>query len=325
MASRDVVVIGASAGGVEALRTIVAGLPGKLEAAIFAVVHTAAESPGLLADLLQRHSELPVRTPDDRDSITRGVICVAPPDHHILLTHKVIRVFRGPRENRHRPAVDVLFRSAARAFGPRVVGVVLTGYLDDGTAGLVEIKRRGGMAIIEDPETAQSPGMPRSALRHVRPDFCLPVSEIAPAISELAGTAASQEPAYALDPLQRPPTGLTCPECGGALWQLQEGEMIQFRCRVGHRYSPESMLVDQDAAIERALWAAMRALEERTHLSERLARRAADRNSPRTERHFREIARESLGNARVIRGMLLERPEQEQAVEAQNPTSREAS
>ncbi len=326
MNSRDVIVIGGSAGGIEALCTVLSGLPADLAASVYAVLHTAPESPGLLAKVLQRCSQLPIRVPEDRHPITQGEVCVAPPDHHLLLARDTVRVFRGPRENRQRPAIDVLFRSAARVFGPRVIGVVLTGYLDDGSAGLVEIKRHGGVAIVEDPDTAKISGMPSNALRHVAADYCLPVSGIAAVLKDLVSTtSAGERDEKEVAEAPGPPTGLTCPECGGAIWELHENDTVGFRCRVGHRYSPESMFVDQDSAVERALWAAMRVLEERSQLSERMAARAAARNSLRSEKHFRNLARESRANARMIRGMLLERPEQEEVVEAQNPLISEAS
>lgn len=318
MASHDIIVMGASAGGVEAVRTIVSGLPSRLQAAVFVVLHTAPEAPGMLADLLQRRSRLPVRIPNQGDPITPGTVCVAPPDHHLELTRNAVRLSRGPRENRQRPAVDVLFRSAARVFGPRVIGVILSGYLDDGSAGLLAVKRHGGIAIVQDPATAEIPYMPRNAGRNVPPDYSLPLDDIAPVLANLAGSEAPvASPAKPESKPEGPPTGLTCPECGGALWETGEDDMLEFRCRVGHRYLAESMLVDQDAAVERALWAAMRILEERTQVSERLARKAAGRNSARSEAQFRELARESRANAGVIRAMLLDRPGQEELLEAE--------
>src|SRR5215210_6092081 len=177
MPGRDIVVVGTSAGGVEALRVLVGGLPADFAGSVFVVMHTAPDSPGVLAQILDRSGPLPAANASNRERIRPGRIYVAPPDSHLLLEPGVVRVTHGPKENRFRPAIDPLFRSAAQTYGPQAIGVILTGGLDDGTAGLWAIKRLGGTALVQDPEEALVDSMPRSALRHVEVDYCLPLVE----------------------------------------------------------------------------------------------------------------------------------------------------
>src|SRR5690349_180578 len=185
MPGHDIIVTRASAGGVEALRAVVAVLPADLPAAVFVVLHIPAQSPSMMPSILSRAGPLPAAHPTDGEPIRPGHIYVAPPDCHLLIDHERVRGVRGPRENRTRPAVDPLFRTAARAYGPRVVAVVLTGTLDDGTAGLQAVKQRGGLAVVQDPRDAMYAGMPRSALQHTPVDYVVPLSEIGPLISRL--------------------------------------------------------------------------------------------------------------------------------------------
>src|SRR5439155_14810652 len=198
MPGHDIVVVGASAGGVEALATLVSTLPPKLPAAIFVVLHISAHSPSFVSDILSRSGLLEAVQASDGMEIKHGRIYVAPPDHHMLVERGNVRVVRGPKENRHRPAVDPLFRSAAEAYGPRVVGVVLTGGLDDGTAGLLAVKRRGGIAVVQDPEEALYSSMPLSALTHVEVDYRLPLSGIGPLLVRLASEQAEEDREYPL-------------------------------------------------------------------------------------------------------------------------------
>lgn len=191
MANKDIIVIGASFGGVEALKVLVSGLPKGFQASIFLVQHRTSHVPSLLSEILMKAGPLPASSPADFEPIERGHIYVAPPDYHMMLELGLVRLIRGPKENRVRPAIDALFRSAANAYGPRVVGVVLTGQLYDGTAGLRAVKDRGGTAIVQDPEGAIAPSMPQNALQNVPVDYCLPLSEIAPLLAQLASTSAS--------------------------------------------------------------------------------------------------------------------------------------
>src|SRR5215469_3223411 len=181
----DIIVVGGSAGAVEGFQTLVVALPADFPAAIFFVLHIPVDYPSVLPKILSRAGPLPAQHPMDGEPVRHGRIYVAPPDRHLLLEDGVVRVKRGPRENRHRPAIDPLFRSAARAYGPRVVGIVLTGMLDDGTSGLLTIKHRDGLAIIQDPEEALYPDMPQSACENVSIDYCLPSSEIGPLLARL--------------------------------------------------------------------------------------------------------------------------------------------
>jgi two-component system chemotaxis response regulator CheB len=321
--TRDVVVIGASAGGLEALTALVATLPAGLPAALFVVVHIAPTATSMLPRILARRGRLAAVHPSDDDPIEPGTIYVAPPDHHLLLRRHRVRLTHGPRENGHRPAVDPLFRSAALHYGPRVIGVVLSGNLDDGSAGLAAIKARGGVALVQDPSEATFPGMPRSAVENVAVDACLPVAdlgvEIARRVGErvLVGGAVSDEmqietdmaeidaAAYG-DISEHPgtPSVYGCPDCGGVLWEIQEGDLVRFRCRVGHAYSADSLLAEQGEQLESALWAALRALEEERSLSERLAARARERGSVLAPR-FEERARDAATRSDLIRAVLV--------------------
>ena len=267
-----VIVIGASAGGVEALRRLAAELPGDLRAAIFAVLHVGAHRSEL-PWLLNQDSRLRAEHATDGAAVVAGRIYIAPPDRHLLLEHGRMRLTRGPAENWARPAVDPLFRSAAAAYGPNVIGVILTGGLNDGTAGLYEIARRGGVTVVQDPDDAVAPGMPASALRHVAVQHRLPLAEIAGRLTELSH-------AHAHAPVAAPiraeesmteykhdaPVALTCPDCDGALRRKTLGSLVQFACHIGHVYTAEVMAAAQAADLERILQAALRALNERREL-----------------------------------------------------------
>ena len=328
MPGHDIIVVGASAGGVEALIKLVSGLPADLPAAILIVLHIPAQATSVLPQILQRAGPLPVAHALDGMVLQPGRVYVAPPDYHLLVEPGVVRVVHGPRENRHRPAVDPLFRSAALAYGPRVVGVILSGNLDDGTAGLYAVKRQGGVAVVQDPDDALYDGMPRNALEYVDVDFCLPVQRIPPLLVQLAepaggdigGPVADPTPsdmqdevnAARLDPERlsgddKPgvPSVYACPECHGTLWEIHEGNVLRFRCRVGHAYTAESLLADHNDSLERALWAALRALEENASLTRRLAQRAVERGLTAARERFEERAQEAEANAAQIRRAIL--------------------
>ncbi|MEO8287823.1 MAG: chemotaxis protein CheB [Chloroflexota bacterium] len=328
MPGHDVIVIGASAGGVEALSTIVGGLPADLPASIFVVLHIPAQSPSYLPNILRRRGRLPALQASDGQKIKKGHIYVAPPDCHLLVSEDVIRVVHGPKENRSRPAVDPLFRSAAEAFGPRAVGVVLTGSLDDGTLGLRAIKLGGGLAVVQDPNDALFPSMPSSALMHVDVDYVLPLEGIPALLTELA-YAQVQEREFSVpektkleneivekdlsDPavLDRLGTAshFACPECHGTLWEMHDGNLLRFRCRVGHAYTADSMLAEHNESLEGALWAALRALEESASLSLRMAERARDQNHRHVVERFMAKANEAQANAELVRKLLMTQDE----------------
>lgn len=324
MPGHDRIVVGASAGGVEALRTLVGALPADLPAAVFVVLHLPAQSPSMLPGILTRSGPLPAVHPADGDAIEPGRIYVAPPDCHLLIERDHVRVVRGPKENRHRPAVDPLFRTAARAYGPRVIGVILTGSLDDGTAGLLAIKQRGGLAVVQHPEDALYSGMPRSALEVVAVDHVLPLDGMGAMLDRLARAPAPREDAYPVpaymeleakvaemeagtvhpDEIPGTPSVFTCPECHGTLWELQEGNLVRYRCRVGHAFSSESMMAEQSVMLEDALWAALRALEENASFARRLAAQATARHHHRVAARFVERATEQERQAAVLRDIL---------------------
>jgi two-component system chemotaxis response regulator CheB len=322
MPGHDIIVIGASAGGVEALGVLAGSLPRKLSAAVFVVLHIPPESPSLLPHILSRSGPLKAVQAIDYMPIEHRCIYVAPPDHHLLVERRQVRVVRGPKENRHRPAVDPLFRSAAEAYGPRVVGVVLTGGLDDGTAGLLAVKRRGGLAVVQDPEEALYSSMPLSALTHVEVDYRLPLSGIGPLLVRLAGEQA-EDGEYPLSKdiemkstKMNPDTlhneeragklsAFSCPECGGVLSEIEDGGLLRFRCRVGHAFSVESILAEQSEVLEEALWAALKTLEESMNLSLRLSGQAHERGHDLVAKRFEEKVQEAERHAIVIRQLLL--------------------
>ena len=283
--TRDIVVIGASAGGVEALRTLFRGLPPEFPASVFVVLHLLASGHSVLPTILGRIGQVEVTAAKDGEIPERGHAYVAPPDHHLMLMDGRIRVTHGPRENGHRPAVDPLFRSAARTFDGRVIGVVLSGSLDDGTAGLQFVKSRRGMTVVQDPADAQYPAMPRNAIESVAVDHVVPAGMLAELLQRLVTEevdggpgpelSASPDPASEEPDAMGLPAGLpsniACPECGGVLWESRNGNKAHFRCQVGHAYSPDSLLIEHSRSLEAALWAATRTLEERAELLRRIA------------------------------------------------------
>jgi two-component system chemotaxis response regulator CheB len=322
----DIIVIGASSGGVETLARLVSGLPEDLPAAIFVVLHTSAHAPSALPRILARNGPLPAEHATDGAVISRGHIYVAPPDYHLLVERDRMRVVRGPRENRHRPAVDPLFRSAAQAYGRRAVGVVLTGALDDGTAGLFAIKMRGGIAIAQDPDDAYFPDMPASAIEYVKVDYVLPVAEIPEMLTQLArrhvlddGTGAypgvrEMEQELAGDKLEEvimedskiPGTlsAFTCPECGGPIYELRDAALLRFRCRSGHAFTGEYMLAEQAEALEEALWTALNTLIESAQISQQLGKEARQRGHLQVARRFEEREQRAWQRAEAIQKML---------------------
>lgn len=268
----DMIVIGASAGGVEALEVMVAGLPPDIPAALFVTLHVPAGSTSHLPDILSRKGPLPALHPRDGDPIKHGSIYVAPPDQHLLVHHDRIQLSAGPKENRVRPAINPLFRSAAVTYGPRVIGVVLTGALDDGSAGLWEIKQHGGTAIVQDPAEAKFPDMPRNAMETVPVDHVVPLRGVSPLLTTLVS-----QPVHWHDHEQDTPmktlcrTDLTCPDCRGPISESRQGSLTEFACRIGHRYSPVTFLAAHAETRERALWGAVVALEEGAAMARELA------------------------------------------------------
>lgn len=294
--NKDIIVIGASIGGIEALKGILSGLPRELPASVFIVQHIGPYGHGILPEILERAGRLPASNARDWEKFKPGHIYVAPPDHHLLIERTGhTRITHGPKENRTRPAVDPLFRSAAYAFGLRVIGVVLTGWLDDGTAGLWAIKDRSGIAIVQDPADAIAASMPRSALQNVEIDHCVPLKEIAPLLVRLASEPADEKGVKPVsrqmqtevkiaaedkaieEEIQRwgEPSIFACPECHGVLLQLKDGGNVRFRCHTGHAYSIESLLAEFTEKTEDTLWSAIRSIQETVLLLRRMAEQLA--------------------------------------------------
>jgi two-component system chemotaxis response regulator CheB len=305
--NRDIITIGASAGGLEVLLELSSRLPKDLPAAVFVVLHRAPGSSELLPELLSQRGRLIARHPLHDERIAPGTIYVAPADSHLLLRQGSVAVVRGPKENGHRPAVDALFRTASAAYGPRVVGVVLSGYQDCGTAGMMSIKARGGVSVVQSPESASAPDMPRNVLESVAVDHVVHPRELPDLLVRLASEPAGPavQPEQFVDQLEGAlpgvPAAVVCPICQGVLTEAQPGVFEHFRCHVGHAFSMESLLREQSESLERALWAAVRALEESAALSLRLS--ASEQSELR--HRFREKASTQAEQAELIRQILL--------------------
>ncbi len=343
--TRDLILIGGSAGSITALREIVAHLPAALPAAVLVVVHQAQTSPGMLPHILDNVGPLPVRHAVDGEIIEKGRVYVAPPDRHLLIEpgqyddpRLWIRLALGPKENHCRPAIDPMFRTAAQAGGRRVIGVVLSGLLNDGSLGLIRIKQHGGIAIVQDPQDAESHDMPASAIRHAQIDYVCKATEIADVLTRLVREpipVAAANDLYGGSLMSNPneedttqgagdvvdvtergdhgltrgtmpgvASGLTCPACGGSVWEMQDS-LLHYRCHVGHRYTADTMASEQESVLESTLWAAMRMFEENASLHLRMAAKAEAANLPDMAARFNERARECERSTDVIRQLLL--------------------
>ena len=271
MHKQDIIVVGASAGGVEALQHFSASLPRDLPAAVFIVLHIGNGINGnsYLPAILSRTGPLPAALAEDREEIQHGRIYVARPDLHLIVREGIVHVVRGPKENLTRPAINPLFRSAAEAYGARVAGVILTGLLDDGVAGLAEVKRRGGVAVVQNPESALYPSMPASAVEHVDVDYVLEIQQMGEVLNHLACTPRIS--IEAVEPMNRNLTKLTCPECRGPMWEERQGKIVEYRCRVDHVFSPLTLSEEHRATVERTIWSALVAIEEAAEIGEQLA------------------------------------------------------
>jgi len=352
MTRHPVVVVGASAGGIPVLKTLMSRLPPDFPASLCVVLHIAADMPSVLPEILGKAGPLPASHPQSRTVMRPGHIYVAPPDHHLLVDGECVEATKGPKENRFRPSVDALFRSAAYTRGADVIGVVLSGLLDDGTSGLWTIKRRGGTAVVQAPEDAEYDSMPQSALRHVEVDHSLPVSELAALLVRLTGEGQRREGKDDMDDqelhrlkvevevarneraYQRgilalgEVVPLTCPECHGALVQLREGTQLRFRCHTGHAFTADTLLSGITQSSEDKAYELLRLLEETDILLRRLAQHHHALGDPRTAQVFLDKASEpdqrtaqaralALANQRLSEDGLLQTTEHGRAEEKQ--------
>jgi len=305
-----VVAVAASAGGVEALSSFAASLPERFAAAVLVVLHIPPAGPSVLPKILTRVGKLPARHPIDGEPLRPGVILVAPPDRHMLVSQGQVRLVVGARENGHRPAADVLMRSVAESLGPRCAGVVLSGTMEDGASGLSAVGAVGGLTLVQDPEEAAFPGMPTAAIEDAAPVFVGPVAKLAERICDWLAVVPEApvekvirpEPAQLTNPEHL--TSLTCPECGGTLWHHEEYGTQRYRCRVGHTFSADNLMLGKQSVIEAALWAAIVALDERADLARRMVKRLE--NSGRTSQvagYHRDIAATEQ-RAEVLRALV---------------------
>ena len=306
------IVIGASAGGMPALVQLVATLPATLPAAVLVVQHFAPDSDGqhLVARLAQ-HTSLHCRLATNGEALQAGTLYVAPPDRHLLAkdgSTAHVLVTKGPRENHYRPAADALFRSAAVAYGPRTVGIVLTGMLHDGTAGLEFIKRCGGIAIVQDPCEAEFPSMPQTALRNVDIDYVVSLRMMGPLLDEITHGTVPQLKVVIPEDLKLEaaiaervvgtvaevlriahPVPLTCPDCGGSLFEVAAGKLLRYRCHTGHAFTADALLNKSQQSLEETLWVALRMMEERKNLLSGMAVRGETTYSVQQEERIVEI------------------------------------
>ena len=287
----------------EALTGLVAQLPANFPAPVFIVNHMAAETTGkALVDALNKAGSLRCRHARDGEPFKRAHVYLAPSDQHLLLVRDKMLVTKGARENHYRPAIDPLFRSAAVAYGKGVVGIILTGYLDDGTSGMMAIKRCGGICIAQDPADAAYPDMPQSVISHVGTDYCVPLAQMGALLEKLAArkVGVSNKPPADLvieaEIAQRVVSDLksvetlgsqvpfNCPDCGGVLWQMKHGEVPRYRCHTGHAFSSAALLAQQNEKIEETLWVALRMFEERQNLISKMGSSQKDLPSSIQER-----------------------------------------
>jgi two-component system, chemotaxis family, protein-glutamate methylesterase/glutaminase len=305
-----VVAIGASAGGVEALSQLVSRLPAGFPAPVLVVLHVPPAGKSVLPEILGRQSKLAVRHAVDGEPLSGGHVYVAPPDEHLTVRDGRIRLTREPRENGHRPAVDPAFRAVAGSYGPRAVGVILSGARDDGSRGLAAIKAAGGRALVQDPSECLHDGMPQSAIQATRVDSVLAVAQIAEQLIALS-VAGPDPPLHAVPAIDPPAdvtdkraTRFTCPGCGGVLFEVNRDRAASFECSVGHAYGLDSLQEEQARQLESALWAAVRSLEDRAVLLQRLARGAKARGEDRSRSIFEGEARDVAARAALIRTVI---------------------
>lgn len=317
MARSSIIAIGASSGGVDALSILVAALPETLPVPVLIVLHIGANRSEL-PKLLSAAGPIPAKHGEDGEPICPGRIYVAPPDRHMIVARGRLRLLRTPKENWARPAIDPLFRSAAEGYGPNAVGVILTGNLNDGSLGLGEIKRRGGVTVVQDPSDAAYPEMPGSAAAHVAPDYSVPIADMAKLLIELVNGKDGKEAVMPITPSQpdadrdpqmidgrqfERPVAITCPECGGALQASEDGEIIKFDCHIGHTYTAEIMAPAQFDKMERVMRAAVRFLNERAEFCLQMAEHTRSAQ-PNASTAWQSASKQALDRAYKLRDLV---------------------
>jgi two-component system, chemotaxis family, protein-glutamate methylesterase/glutaminase len=320
VSKRNIVVIGGSAGAMPVVYQLLEQFPVDADLTVCIALHLpATASDWLVGRLAQAATGWKVVSPRSEEPLRCAHIYIARPDHHLVMVPEGVLSTRGPRENQWRPAIDVLFRTAAVTYGPRVLGILLSGELDDGTMGLTAIHRCGGVTIVQDPEDAPFPGMPGTALANVEINHSVAAAQLAPLILRLAATDAPPmgdipddlkiDAAFAVG--QRPSwpgqhantaTELTCPDCNGPLWQRDE-KGTDFRCLVGHAYRLQSLLQASEGQLDQTLWAAIRLFEQRANLARRMADQERGRGQTRRFDHYLDRAREAEEHAVALRGL----------------------
>lgn len=335
---RDLIVIGGSAGALSVLLEMVAALPADLAAAVMVVVHQSQSQPGRLPAILSNRGPLIAEHATDGAAIELGRIYIAPPDHHLLIEPGRIRLSRGPKENRFRPAIDPLFRTASRAYGPQVIGVILSGLLDDGTLGSMRVKHAGGTVIAQDPASADAGDMPASVIGNVACDYILRPNEFAGILAKLVQEPSIVATLKATSPMTRnefspesmsrlpsetgdtadrgnnalatgqdlgSPIGLTCPQCGGAVWERTEGGLVSYRCHVGHAFTADAMADDHNSQLESTLWEAVRMFQENAALHRRMEAKTRERGVHDMADRYGERAQEQETRSELMRKLLL--------------------
>jgi two-component system, chemotaxis family, protein-glutamate methylesterase/glutaminase len=321
MEKKNIIVIGTSAGGLEVLKRLFSGLYEGIAAAVFIVWHIPPDVLGILPQVLSKHSTMPIAHAVDNEPIVFNRVYVAPPDRHMMIERGRLRLIRGPKENRFRPAIDPLFRSAAYSYGSRVIGIVLSGALDDGTAGLWTIKQFGGTSIVQDPQESEARGMPESALRSVKVDYKVTVREMIevlkqlvlepatenhePGIKQREKTGSELKISMMEEQIVKKPIGeltpYTCPECHGVLGVIKNGDLVRFRCHTGHAFSADTLLSILTDNIEGSIWNAIRGIEESVFLLNSVGDNYAVKNDPKNAGLYFKKAKEMEARAKYLR------------------------
>jgi two-component system, chemotaxis family, protein-glutamate methylesterase/glutaminase len=309
MQHSSIIVIGGSAGALDFLQRTVRDVPENFPAAVFVVLHVSPDAPSHLAELINRAGPLRAAFAENEEKIVTSRIYVAPPDRHMIITDGNVRLARDPRENRSRPAIDPLFRSAARYYGRRVIAVLLSGLYDDGVQGSEVVSQNGGTVIVLNPDDTSFPQMPENAIKYDHPDYILSSGDIFPRLEQLVTNSPSSAEMPGKDEPNKPgnsASGYVCPDCGGSLFEEGNQEIPHFRCRIGHAYSLNALLAGEDDALETALWAAVRSLQENAELKERTAAMLERGGRSSNTARIRDDARAQLEQAKLLRDRIVE-------------------